>query len=87
MRGARPSPGQTFRGVRQVLSGRFRAQIRDLARGPVYLGTFATAEEAARSYDAAARRTWGGAAACNFMAPMMVDSWGRRASSLEPADE
>jgi hypothetical protein len=53
----------------------------------VYLGTFATAEEAARSYDAAARRTWGGAAACNFMAPMMVDSWGRRASSLEPADE
>lgn len=55
-----------YRGVCQR-SNRFRAIIsKDCQPGNVYLGMFATAEDAARAYDRAAFERWGDFARLNF---------------------
>ncbi|KAI3934786.1 hypothetical protein MKW92_015464 [Papaver armeniacum] len=71
----RGSNSRRFVGVRQRPSGRWVAEIKDsIQKVRLWLGTFDTAEDAARAYDDAARTLRGPNARTNFELPLTNSS-------------
>ncbi|XP_062185323.1 ethylene-responsive transcription factor ERF003-like [Phragmites australis] len=74
---------QRFRGVRQRHWGSWVSEIRHpLLKTRIWLGTYETAEDAARAYDEAARLMSGPAARTNFPASSIGGSGGTLSPTL-----